>query len=162
MAAQNCGRRIKRPRALERRIGGLGAGLLRSSWSNGRAMLSLFSLLIVTPIVTFYLILGWKHILGALDDVLPTEHRANARALASEIDATIAGFLRGQGAICIILALFYTATLKAIGLNHGLLIGAASGLISFIPYLGSLSGLVTSLCVVILQFGLDWAMIAAV
>jgi predicted PurR-regulated permease PerM len=58
--------------------------------------------------------------------------------------------------------LFYAATLKAIGLNHGLLIGLASGLISFIPYLGSLSGLVTSLCVVILQFGPDWTMIAAI
>jgi predicted PurR-regulated permease PerM len=143
-------------------LAGLGAGLLRSMWTDSRTMLHLFSLLVVTPVVTFYLILGWPRIVGALDAVLPPEHRATVRALAREIDATIAGFLRGQAAICLILAFFYAATLKGIGLNHGLLIGLASGLVSFIPYLGSLSGLVTSLCVAILQFGADWRMIATV
>jgi predicted PurR-regulated permease PerM len=68
------------------------------------ARTTLFSLLVVTPIVTFYLILGWKRTVGALDDVLPAEHRATVRALAGEIDAAIAGFLRGQGAICLVLA----------------------------------------------------------
>jgi predicted PurR-regulated permease PerM len=143
-------------------LAGFGAGLFRSMWSHGRAMLSLFSLLVVTPIVTFYMIFGWKSVLGAVDELLPPEHRPSVRALAREIDATIAGFLRGQGAICVILAVFYAATLKVIGLNHGLLIGLASGLVSFIPYLGSISGLVTALCVTILQFGADWTMIAAV
>jgi predicted PurR-regulated permease PerM len=143
-------------------LAGIGAGLLRSMWSHGRAMLHLFSLLVVTPIVTFYLILGWKRIVVTVDGLLPPEHRATVRALADEIDETIAGFLRGQGTICLILALFYAAALKTIGLNHGLLIGFASGIVSFIPYLGSLSGLVTSVCVVVLQFGANWGMIATV
>jgi predicted PurR-regulated permease PerM len=70
-------------------LAGFGVGLLRSMWSRGRALLSLSSLLVVTPVVTFYLILGWKRLVRAVDDTLPAEHRATVRALASEIDATL-------------------------------------------------------------------------
>ncbi len=136
--------------------------LLGSLWSGGRALISIFSLLVVTPIVTFYLIRDWKRIIATLDDWTPAAQRNDVRALAREIDETIAGFLRGQGAICLILAIFYAIALKSIGLNHGLLIGVASGVISFIPYLGSLAGLVISLCVAILQFWPNWTLIPVV
>jgi predicted PurR-regulated permease PerM len=67
-------------------------------------------------------------------------YRRTVRALASEIDHTIRGFLRGQSSLCLALAAFYASALSLIGLKHGVLIGIASGLLSFIPYLGSLTG----------------------
>jgi predicted PurR-regulated permease PerM len=137
-------------------------GFLLSLWSGGRALISLFSLLVVTPIVTFYLIRDWKRIIATLDDWTPAAQRNEVRALAREIDDTISGFLRGQGTICLILAILYAVALKFIGLNHALLIGVASGVISFIPYLGSLTGLVISLCVAILQFWPNWTLIPVV
>ena len=77
--------------------------LLRSLWSDGRALLSIFSLLVVTPIVTAYLVYDWNRIIVVVDDAVPLAQRNTVRALAREIDDKIAGYLRGQGIICLIL-----------------------------------------------------------
>ena len=135
---------------------------LRSLWSNSRALLSIFSLLVVTPIVTVYLLIDWKRLTAVIDRSIPAAQRETVLALAGELDDTITGFLRGQGTICLILAFYYALALRLIGLNHGILIGLAAGLISFIPYLGSLTGLVLSLCVVVLQFWPGWTLIPVV
>ena len=127
--------------------------VLSSLWSGSQALISIFSLLVVTPIVTFYLLNDWDGLIEMIDRSVPVAEREIVRTLAREIDDTLAGFLRGQGTICLILALYYASALRLIGLNHGRLIGLAAGLISFIPYLGSLIGLVLSLCVVVLQLG---------
>jgi len=135
---------------------------LRSLLSGGRALLSAFSLLVVTPIVAFYLVNDWNRIIATIDAWIPAEHRCTVRALAREIDDTIGGFLRGQGTICLILAVFYAIALKSVGLHHGLLLGLVAGLLSFVPYLGSLTGLIVSLAMIVAQFGFAWPAIATV
>ena len=130
--------------------------VLRSLWSDSRALMSIFSLLVVTPIVTVYMLMDWKRLIAAIDSMIPAAQHETVLALSGELNDTIAGFLRGQGTICLILAFYYALALRLIGLNHGILIGLAAGLISFIPYLGSLTGLVLSLCVVVLQFWPSW------
>ena len=132
---------------------------LDSLWSGGKALISIFSLLVVTPIVACYLINNWKGIVATLDRSIPSDYRDAVRAVARDIDDTIAAFLRGQGTICLILVLYYAVALRLIGLNHGLLIGLASGLFSFVPYLGLLAGLVVSVTVAILQFWPSWTII---
>jgi predicted PurR-regulated permease PerM len=139
----------------------LGA-FLRSVWSGGRALISIFSLAVVTPIVAFYLIYDWNRMIAAVDNWVPPARRETVRALAREVDDTIGGFVRGQSALCLILAVYYAAALSLVGLKHGLLIGFAAGLISFIPYLGSLTGLVIATCVAIAQFWPNWASILLV
>ena len=126
--------------------------VLRSLWSDSQALMSIFSLLVVTPIVTIYLLIDWKRLIATIERSIPAAQRETVLALTGELDDTIAGFLRGQGTICLILAFYYALALRLIGLNHGILIGLAAGLISFIPYLGSFTGLVLSLCVAVLQF----------
>jgi predicted PurR-regulated permease PerM len=135
---------------------------LRTVWSDTGAVISIFSLLIVTPIVTFYLLKSWKDLIAAIDHSIPAAQRETVRTLAGKLDDTIAGFLRGQGTICLILAFYYALALWLIGLNHGILIGLAAGLISFIPYLGMLTGLVVSLFVAVLQFWPSWTLIPVV
>ena len=135
---------------------------LRRLWSDSAAVISMFSLLVVTPIVTVYVLIDWRHLLAVINRAIPTKERPIVLELAGELDDTIAGFLRGQGTICLILAVYYALALWAIGLNHGVLIGLAAGLISFVPYLGSLTGLVLSLCVAVLQFWPHWTMIPVV
>jgi predicted PurR-regulated permease PerM len=131
--------------------GWLGA-FLRSIWSGGRALISIVSLALVAPIVACYLTYDWNRMITAIDHWVPPAHRQTVRVLASEIDDTIRGFVRGQSLLCLVLAAFYASALSLIGLKHGALIGVASGLLSFIPYLGALSGLVISICVAIAQF----------
>ena len=125
---------------------------LRSLWSGGRALVSIFSLIVVTPVVAFYLIYDWHRMVRSVDGWIPVQHRATVRELAREIDAAISGFFRGQTAVCLILGSFYAVALTFTGLNFGLLIGIISGLITFIPYIGSMTGLILSLGVAVAQF----------
>jgi hypothetical protein len=82
----------------------------------------------------------WKSMISLIDKCVPPARRDTVRALAGEIDQAIGGFVRGQSALSLVLALFYAVTLSMIGLKHGVLIGFAAGLLSFIPYVGSLIG----------------------
>ena len=125
---------------------------LHSLWSGGRALVSVFSLVVVTPVVAFYLMYDWHRMLGTVDSWIPVGQRDTVRALAREIDAAISGFLRGQTGVCLILGSFYAVALTLTGLNFGLLIGLISGLITFVPYVGSMTGLILSLGVAVAQF----------
>ena len=135
---------------------------LKSLWSGGRALVSLFSLLVIAPVVGFYFIYDWHRMVARVDSWIPVHQRAVVRQLAREVDASISGFVRGQTAVCLLLGSFYAIALTLTGLNFGLLIGLVSGLITFIPYVGSTTGLVLSLGVAVAQFWPEWTSIATV
>lgn len=134
---------------------------LRSLWSGGQAIIGIFALLVVTPVVAFYLLVDWDRMVATVDAWLPLRHRDTIRMLARDIDRAIAGYVRGQAAVCVILGTFYAVSLTLIGLNFGGLIGMMSGLLSFIPYVGSITGLVLSVGVALVQFWPDWVWILA-
>jgi predicted PurR-regulated permease PerM len=135
---------------------------LKSLWSGGRALVSLFSLVVVTPVVAFYLIYDWHRMIRTAESWVPVRQRATVRRLAREIDAAIAGFVRGQTAVCLILGSFYAVALTLSGLNFGLLIGLISGVITFVPYVGSMTGLILAVGVAVAQFWPQWTSIAVV
>jgi predicted PurR-regulated permease PerM len=130
--------------------------LLSSLWSGGQALISLLSLLVVAPIVTIYLLIDWRHMIATLEVWFPQLQRDDVQRLTRDIHDAVAGFMRGQLIICLILAVFYAAALRLTGLNHALLIGIAAGLLSFIPYFGAGSGMLISLCVAVSQFWPNW------
>lgn len=141
------------------------SALLVGLWSGGQAMLSIISLFVVTPVVAFYLLYDWDRMVAHVDALLPRDHAPTIRRLGSDISQTIAAFVRGQGLLCIILGVFYAIALVAIGLNFGLLIGLMAGLLSFIPFVGSLVGFATSVIVAAVQFWPDqwiWIVVTAV
>jgi predicted PurR-regulated permease PerM len=135
---------------------------VRSLWSGGQALISVLSLMIVTPVVAFYLLNDWERMVAKVDSWIPIANRATVRRLAREIDVTIAHFVRGQTGVCLILGSFYAVGLTFAGLNFGLLIGLGSGMITFIPYIGSMTGLVLATAVAVGQFWPEWYWIAAV
>jgi len=135
---------------------------LKSLWSGGQALISIFSLIVVTPVVAFYILHDFDHMLPTIDNWVPVPHRETVRRLAHEIDGAIAGFVRGQSGVCLILGSYYAVGLSLAHLNFGLLIGLISGVITFIPYVGSLTGLVLALGVAIAQFWPDWTPILVV
>jgi predicted PurR-regulated permease PerM len=128
---------------------------LKSLWSGGRAIISVFSLIIITPVVAFYVLYDWHAVVDKVDSWLPRRYRDTIRMLAAQIDRAIAGFLRGQALVCMILGLYYAIGLTVAGLNFGLLIGFGSGVLTFIPYVGSVVGLVIGMIVAIVQFWPD-------
>ena len=131
-------------------------------WSGGRALVDLLSLLVITPIVAFYLLLDWDRMVARIDGWVPPRNRETVRTVMRDVDGAIAGFVRGQGTVCLILGTFYAVTLTALGLNFGLLIGMFAGLISFIPFVGSLVGFVLAVGVALVQFWPDFFWIGAV
>lgn len=131
-------------------------------WQSGQAFFSIASLLVITPVVAFYLLYDWDNMVSRLDDLLPRDHRETIHRLMGEIDAAVAGFVRGQGTLCLVLGLFYATALTLAGLNFGLVIGLVAGAISFIPFVGSIIGLLLSVGVALVQFWPDWTSIAIV
>src|SRR5882724_347243 len=125
---------------------------LRSLWSGGQALLSIFSLVVVTPVVAFYMLYDWDRMVRTVDGWIPLHHREVVHGLVREMNDAIAGFVRGQTAVCLILGSFYAVALTLSGLNFGLLIGLTSGLVTFIPYVGSMTGLILALGVAVAQF----------
>lgn len=137
------------------------ATVLSSLWKGGQALVGILALLVITPVVTFYLLVDWPRLLGALDSLVPLPHRDVVRGLAREIDAAMAGFIRGQSFVCGFLGLWYGLGFTWAGLNFGLLIGMTAGLLSFVPYVGSLTGLFLSVSVALVQ-GPGWELLAMV
>lgn len=138
--------------------------LLGGVVSGGVAFVNFVALLVITPVVAFYLLRDWDRLIEQADDALPRKHLETIRGLAKQVDETLAGFLRGQGMVCILLALFYAIGLTIAGLDFGLVIGLIAGFLSFIPYVGSLVGLVLSVGLALAQFDslVDVAIVAAV
>ena len=124
---------------------------VRSLASGGAAIVSFFSLIVVTPVVAFYILVDWSKMMATLDSWLPLEHRDSMRKIAHEINHALAGFIRGQSLVCLFLGLWYGVGLTLIGLDFGFLIGVIAGVLSFIPYVGSLTALVLSLGVGLVQ-----------
>ena len=124
---------------------------LKSLVSGGTAVVSFLSLLIITPVVAFYMLVDWNSMIAEVDSWLPLDHRDRLRAIAKEINHALAGFIRGQSLVCLFLGLWYSVGLTLIGLDFGFLIGMLGGVLSFVPYVGSLVALVLSLGVGLVQ-----------
>jgi len=154
---------------IRRQIGGMAApdaiawigGGLRRLWGGGMALLNLLSLLVITPIVLFYLLRDWDKIIAAIDGWLPLDKAETIRGQVRAIDDVLSGFVRGQVSVCLLLGAFYAAGLVLAGLDFGLVIGFATGLISFVPYFGMLVGFAAGIGVAFAQFA-DWQPIAIV
>jgi predicted PurR-regulated permease PerM len=136
--------------------------LFQSIWSSGRALIDIAGLFVVTPVVAFYMLLDWDRMVAKVDGWVPRDHLTTVRRLATDINRSTAGFVRGQGTVSLIMGISYAVALTLMGLNFGLLIGLVAGIIGFIPYVGSLVGFVLAIGVAFVQFWPEWEWIAAI
>ena len=126
--------------------------IMASMWSRGMALVNFVSLLLITPVIVFYLLLDWHPMLARIDQALPRDYAPTIRRLAGEVNDAVAAFIRGQGAICLMLGLYYGAGLSWAGIEYGLLVGLTTGLLAFIPVVGWMVGAVTAASLAIVQF----------
>jgi len=126
--------------------------LLRQAWSGGLAIFNILSLLVITPIVAFYLLRDFDHMIAVLDGWLPRQYAQTIRGLLADIDKVMAAFIRGQGTVCLIMGCFYALSLTLAGLEFGLIIGLLSGFMSFVPFIGFLLGFLLSMLIALTQF----------
>ena len=138
--------------ALQARGGALAQGLLTSVLS----VVSWLLFIVVVPVVAFYLLMDWDHLVARVDDLLPRDHAPVIRQLAREVDAVLAGFVRGQLTVCVTLGAYYALALMSAGLQFGLIVGAIAGVITVIPFVGALIGGALAVGIAFYQFWGDW------
>ena len=124
--------------------------------SGGMALLNVLSLVLITPVVAFYMLADWEKMLAHMDGWLPRDHAPTIRKLLSQINDVLAGFIRGQGTVCLLLAVFYALGLTWAGLDYSLLIGIVAGFAAFVPYVGAGLTFLLAGAVALHQFLPDW------
>ncbi|MGR3435364.1 MAG: AI-2E family transporter [Shimia sp.] len=129
-----------------------GGELVNALFSSARGVVNVILLFVIVPVVAFYLLLDWDRMVARIDDLLPRDHVHTIRRLAREVDATLAGFVRGMGTVCLILGTYYAVALMLVGLQFGLVVGFVAGLVTFIPYLGALIGGILAIGLALFQF----------
>ena len=132
-------------------IGPAVKGMLQHSLSLVDALLTLT----ITPVVAFYLLRDWDSIIARLKQALPRALEGKVLQLSGESDQVLGSFLHGQLLVMAALAVLYTSGLWIVGLDQALLIGVLSGVVSFVPYLGLVVGLLLAVVSALLQFP-DW------
>ena len=118
----------------------------------GFALFNVLTLLVVTPVVAFYFLRDWPSLIRRVDSWLPRRYETVLRAQAREVDRILSAWLRGQAMCCLALIVYYAVALSMVGLDLGLIVGMAAGVLSFIPYVGSITGLVVALGLALAQF----------
>jgi predicted PurR-regulated permease PerM len=139
-------------------VGGIAGRLAQ----RGVAVINLLALLFLTPVVTFYLLRDWPKVLSAIDSALPLDHAETVRKLARQSNMAVAGYVRGQALVCLCLGTIYGVGLSLVGLQFGFVIGLIAGLISFIPFVGTLVGATMAIGMALAQFPPDWISVAKV
>jgi len=130
-------------------------------FTNSMAIANLLSLIIISPIIAFYLLRDWPQVTNTMSDLIPPQSRSRFKTLINDINKTLGGYFRGQATVCLCLALFYAITLSLIGLDYAITIGLITGLFAFIPYLGFSLGFIAAIAVAIAQFS-SWIPISLV
>ncbi len=139
-----------------------GGALLSGVLSSAAGLINIVVLVVIVPVITFYLLMDWDHMVARLDALIPRDHAPVVRQLARDIDTTLAAFIRGQGTVCLVLGTYYGVALMLVGLQFGLVVGSIAGLISFIPYVGALVGGTLAIGLALFQFWGEWVWIGAV
>lgn len=158
-------------KAIQARGGELAQTLIGSAMGVLNAVL----FIVVVPVVAFYMLLDWDHMVAHIDNWLPRDHAPTVRRLAREIDRVLAAFVRGQLSVCLVLGTFYAVALMFAGLQFGVVVGAIAGAVTFIPYVGAIIGGVLAIGLALFQFwgpaevdgevirqGTDWVRIGVV
>lgn len=126
--------------------------LLQSIFKNGMAIVNVLSLVLITPVVAFYMLRDWDVFINKAKALLPKKSKKDLLDIFGQINRALSGFIRGQVSVCFILGAYYAIGLKLVGLELGLLIGFIAGIISFIPYVGSITGFVISMILAVSEF----------
>lgn len=118
----------------------------------GFALFNVLTLLIVTPVVAFYLLRDWPGVIARVESWLPRRYASVLSTQAHEVDRILAAWLRGQAMCSMALTIFYATMLSLVGLELALIVGVVAGVLSFIPFVGTLTGLVLGLGLAMAQF----------
>jgi predicted PurR-regulated permease PerM len=137
------------------------AGLVEGVLTSGLAIANLLTLLLITPLVAFFLLRDWPSIVLRFDNLLPRPYAPTIREQMRLVDATISGYLHGQALVSLIVGIYYAVALSIVGLNFAVILGIVVGILSFIPYVGEATGVLLAIGLAAAQFG-TWGKIIVI
>lgn len=137
------------------------AGLIEGVLTSGLAIANLLTLLLITPLVAFFLLRDWPAIVARFDNLLPRPYAPTIREQLRLVDATLSGYIHGQALVSLIVAIYYAVALSVVGLNFAFIIGIVVGILCFIPYVGEATGVLLAVSLAAVQFG-TWGKIIVV
>lgn len=140
------------------RLGAMVTGVI----SGGAALFNLLTLLLISPVVAFFLLRDWDLLIAKLGDWLPSKQEPVIRLLAGRIDTALAGFVRGQTLVSLTMAVLYAVGWSLVGLEYGLILGLIAGVMAYVPFVGALFAAVIAMLVGFGQFGADFAHLAPI
>jgi predicted PurR-regulated permease PerM len=141
--------------------GGIATTVLARVSKSGLTIVGWALNIVMIPVVAFYLLRDWDVLVERIHALVPRSIEPVVTRLARESDDVLGGFLRGQLSVMVVLGVFYGVGLWLVGISVGPLIGMIAGLISFVPYLGAITGVVMAVIAALVQYQ-DWAHVALV
>ena len=136
-----------------REVGGFAGNIVSGISKSSMVLVAWLANLVLVPVVTFYLLRDWDVMIDKIRQLLPRALEPAVVKLSKECDDVLGQFLRGQMTVMIALGIVYTVGLWIVGLDLALLVGMIAGLVSFVPYLGFIVGIVLAGIAAIMQFG---------
>jgi predicted PurR-regulated permease PerM len=121
--------------------------------AGGLALFNFLSLVLISPVVAFYLLRDWDHLMARLDAWLPRSAEPTVKRLLGEADVALSGFVRGQTLVCLSLGVMYAIGWSLLGLQYGLLLGMLVGVLAFVPTVGPTFGMLLAMIIAIGQWG---------
>jgi predicted PurR-regulated permease PerM len=137
------------------------AGLLQGLLTRGLAIANVLALLLITPLVAFFMLRDWPTIVAKCDELLPRAYAATIREQMRLVDATISGYIHGQALVSLIIGIYYAIALSIVGLNFAFILAIVVGILSFIPYVGEAVGVLLALGLAAMQWG-TWGKLVVV
>lgn len=141
--------------------GGVAAKMLPSLKSGGLIILAVLMNLVLVPVVLFYLLRDWNDLIRKTGKLIPPVWQEQVFTLARDTDDVLAEFMRGETAVITIMSIYYVTGLWLVKLEFALPIGLMSGILVFVPYLGTITGLALATFAAIMQFQ-EWSGVIAV
>lgn len=133
-------------------VGGVAAGVMSSVSRSGMALLGLVASIVLIPVLTFYMLRDWDVLVGRIHELIPRRYEPRAVRLAKDCDDVLGAFMHGQLLVMLSLGSVYSIGLWLVGLDLALLIGMGAGLVSFVPYLGFILGMLVAGVAAVMQF----------
>ncbi|MEE8295275.1 MAG: AI-2E family transporter, partial [Sphingomonadales bacterium] len=133
--------------------------ILAGFWSGGMAVFNLLTLLLITPVVAFFMLRDWDILIAKIDSLVPRKNRETVRKVSRDIDTALGGFVRGQTMAALIMAFIYAVGWSFVGLEYALVLGLIGGIMAYIPFVGALFTLLLALLIGIGQYGLDYQLL---
>lgn len=147
--------------ALEKGFAAAG-DVVRGLFAGGIALFNLLSLILISPVVAFYLLRDYDRIMAHLDTLLPPREAPAIKAMLADVDTVLSGFVRGQLTVVVAMAVIYALGWSAIGLDYGLLLGLLAGVLTIIPFVGMIFAASLALAVGFAHWGADWSQLGLV